>query len=387
MAQNTYTTVTHQGWFSRLGDSIKGVLFGVVLILGSIALLFWNEGQSLQTAQSLEEGEKIVVSVAADAVNEATEGRLVHVGGRAETAETLSDPEFGVALNALRLKRTVEMFQWVEEEKTEERQKIGGGTERVTTYTYTTKWSEALVSSNDFKQPEGRFNPGIKRFESRDWQASAVALGAFTLPADLIGRIAAFEPLYPTDSDRALIPAALSAELKQGGNGFFIGADPASPKVGDLRILFTAVKPQTVTVVARQAGRSFAPFLTEAGGEINMIELGNQTAAQMFSTAKSQNTLLTWGLRVFGFFLCWVGWSLIFNPLKVAADVIPIFGSLIGMGTGLAAFVLAAPISIGTIGIAWVFFRPLIGVPLIILAVALIGGGIWWGVSKKKAAS
>ena len=62
------------------------------------------------------------------------------------------------------------------------------------------------------------------------------------------------------------------------------------------------------------------------------------------------------------------GFSFIFKPLAVVADVLPLAGTIVGVGTGIFAFLLAAPLSLITISIAWIFYRPLIGIPLLLLA-------------------
>jgi len=41
-------------------------------------------------------------------------GRLVHVVGEAQPTAPVEDAQFGVSINALKLKRRVEMYQWVE---------------------------------------------------------------------------------------------------------------------------------------------------------------------------------------------------------------------------------------------------------------------------------
>jgi len=53
---DSYTETTQKSWASRIGESIKGVLIGLVLIVGSVIGLFWNEGRAVQTAKSLAEG-------------------------------------------------------------------------------------------------------------------------------------------------------------------------------------------------------------------------------------------------------------------------------------------------------------------------------------------
>jgi hypothetical protein len=57
----------------------------------------------------------------------------------------------------------------------------------------------------------------------------------------------------------------------------------------------------------------------------------------------------------------------------VVADVIPFLGSLVGMGIGLAAFLVALCLSLVTIAIAWVAHRPLLGIGLLVGAAIVLG--------------
>src|ERR1700678_565941 len=120
MAEIEYT-----GMGSRLGKSCLGVVIGIVLFLISFPLLFWNEGRAVHRARTLAEGKAAGVDVSPDKVDEANEGKLVHVSGEATPAEppleTLTDPVFGVSAKALELKRTVEIYQWTETTKTEKK--------------------------------------------------------------------------------------------------------------------------------------------------------------------------------------------------------------------------------------------------------------------------
>src|SRR5712692_4326971 len=137
---DSFSEVSSQSWFSRIFESIKSVLFGAVLFIVSFPLLFWNEGRAVRTAQSLKEGLGAVVSVPADKVDPASEGKLVHVSGAVKTQKPVADDQLAVQADAVKLIRNVEMFQWVEHEKKESRSKIGGGSETVTTYDYKKEW-------------------------------------------------------------------------------------------------------------------------------------------------------------------------------------------------------------------------------------------------------
>ena len=106
MPEGGVTEVTRQSWFSRLGGAFKGVLFGFILILLGLWLLFWNEGRTVRRAKALDEGAGVVTAVAADRVDTANEGRLVHLSGTAATFDVLQDEVFGVRENAIRLERS-----------------------------------------------------------------------------------------------------------------------------------------------------------------------------------------------------------------------------------------------------------------------------------------
>src|SRR5688572_3055178 len=122
-----FTVTTSQGWFSRIGGAIKGMLVGLILFVVAFPVLFWNEGRAVAREKALDEGSAAVVSVDAASVSPQNEGKLVHLSGKAQTGETLEDAQFGVRIGALRLLRKVSMHQWVEHEKSETRKKLGGG--------------------------------------------------------------------------------------------------------------------------------------------------------------------------------------------------------------------------------------------------------------------
>jgi hypothetical protein len=189
---DSFTERTHTSWFSRIGKSIVAVLFGLILLVGSSVLLFWNEGRAVQTERSLAEGRGLVVTVEPARVDPANEGKLVHV----KAVAPLRDPEFRVAVTALRLIRTVEMYQWKEEEHTQRHTTLGGGEDTSTTYSYQLTWNGSRIDSSHFRWPEGHDNPQM-RYTRTTYTARDATLGAFRpgepalrlLPANQMARV------------------------------------------------------------------------------------------------------------------------------------------------------------------------------------------------------
>ena len=362
-----FTEVSSTSWFGRIGGAIKGVLVGMLLFVVAVPVLFWNEGRAVHTYQMLKEGAGAVISVAADKVDSGNEGKLIHVSGRAVTAETLADPLFAVSANALILKRDAEMYQWKEKKDSETKKKLGGGEETKTTYSYDKTWSSRVIDSSDFKHTSGHENPQEMRVPATSFVAQQAKLGAFELPSDLVDELDAFTDLPVTAGVEAPPSGA-----KPNNGGYYLGRDPASPQVGDIRVKFRVVPQGDASIVARQAGNSFGAYETKAGGQIRLVRDGLMTAAAMFKAEQDANKMLTWIIRAVGFFLMFIGLVMFFRPLAVLADVVPFIGSLVGAGTAFIAFCGAAMASLLTIAVAWVFYRPVLAIALVAGVVGLI---------------
>src|SRR5689334_14189112 len=109
---DVFREVSSEGLFGRLGSSIKGVLFGGVLTLICVGVLFWNEGRAVNESKRIEEGQAACIPVDSGKVDPANEKKEVHISGDATTSDKVADDTFGVSTSAIRLKRFVEMYQW-----------------------------------------------------------------------------------------------------------------------------------------------------------------------------------------------------------------------------------------------------------------------------------
>ena len=346
------------------------MLFGIVFVVGSIVLLFWNEGRAVQTARSISEGGKVVVEAAPAPVDPSNEGKLIHVSGDAKAGTPISDRAFGVSATALHLVRVAEMYQWEEDKHQETHKSVGGSEQTVTTYTYKKVWSDRAIDSQTFRHPDGHANPQ-KQFGRLSLTAADATLGAFKLGAavlNLLPTSAALQlDLQAADPLKPRIPNAQIVDGK-----IYIGPNADSPQIGDYKISYVYAPVGPVSSIGRQSGSGIAPYQTKAGDSLLLAVPGEQSAAEMFKQAERDNMILTWVLRLGGVLAMWLGTFLVLRPLVVVADVVPLIGSVIGAGAGLVALAFTMVVAGFVIALAWFWYRPLVG--LAVLAAGLIAG-------------
>jgi Transmembrane protein 43 len=370
---DTFTEVTTKSWTSRIGESIKGFLFGLILIVGSGILLFWNEGRAVQTQRSLTEGAGLVLSVEPGRIDPANDSKLIHVSGDLKPSAPLTDPDFTVSATALRLVRTVEMYQWKEESKSETRKNFGGSEETVTTYEYVRVWAEGRNESSRFKRPEGHINPEM-RYRGASYSSRDATLGAFRPGVNVIDKLPASEnvPLDPSLAGK--LASRLKGPVHVAEGRIYLGESPSAPRIGDLRISYRLAPPGPTSIIGRQAGTGFAEYQTKAGDALLMVRPGTMSAPDMFAAAHRENRILTWILRFVGIFLMFIGFMLLLNPLVVVADVVPFIGSILSAGAAIVSLVLTAVIAPLVIALAWFWYRPLVSAVVLAIGLALAYG-------------
>ncbi len=370
---NHYRKITTVSWGKRIARSFAGIIFGILLFIAAFPLLWWNEGRSIDRTRTLAVGRDLVVSVPSENIDPNHNGALIYLSGRAVTDDILEDKAFGVQENALKLQRTVEMYQWKENRETKSKKNTGGSTREETTYSYEKTWSETHIDSSEFERPGGHENPSSMPYESHLYTASPITVGAFTLTSAFAGQIKPFA-LYPLSEQNFM---AMDERFRQAftlyDNHYYYGS-PINPPIGAVRIRYGIIKSADVSVIGKQEDNAVKTYYTK-NGDIALLEPGHVSAVSMFTAAENKNTLLTWIIRFGAFFMMWLGLALILAPLKIFTDVIPWIGTLIGAGMGFVTGAAALIFSFTTMALAWVFYRPWIGITLLIVVGALFFGG------------
>ena len=343
----------------KIKSSKKGGAFvGILMFFGSFALLWWNEGNAVAQFKTIGDLAKNTIEASADRVDSANEGKPVYLSAKADTTEELRDQTFDVGQVALRLRRKAEMYQWEEDEDKD-------SDSNTVTYSYDKVWSERHIDSNGFNDSSKR-NPDAMPYQSKDWTAKDVQFGeAFKLPAFLVNDLSNFEKLHA----RSQLDIA---GLKPHDGGYYLGADPSNPAIGDMRVSFATVLPGQASLIAEQAGSSFKRWQSpKTEREIHKIMPGTHSKAAIIERLETEARMLLWILRGVGFLLMFFGLLAITRPLSRLANFVPILGNIVESGITLVSLLLAGILSLLTIVIAWIVHRPVVGITLLLIAGSL----------------
>jgi len=389
-----YTETTTKSYGSKLKDSLKGVLIGIVMIAVSPILLCWNESNYVKTKAAIEEFSGSYKSIS-DVASLSTElnGKPVYLTGDCKSDERLTDPELGITVSALKLERNAEMFQW-KEIVTEKEEKQTGGSSKITKeYKYEKVWSEKIIDSNSFNQNAVAdynsknnvkiFNPAVMPVVSARFLVKKAYVGAYTLSTPLIEKISNEEPLNMGPEVLSGIKAELQPYAKVNKNIIFIGENPAAPQIGDTKINMQVINFQALSVLGKLEGSVINPFISKSNRSIARVEMGTIGSDLMIQNEQSENVMITWILRLVGFLLMFFGISMLFGPISKLAEVLPFLSSIIGFGANLIAFIIAFPVCLIIIAIAWIAVRPILAISLLVIGIGGAGGLIYY---KKKIA-
>ena len=172
--------------------------------------------------------------------------------------------------------------------------------------------------------------------------------------------------------------------IHQASNVLYFGRVPGSPEVGDVRITFEKVVPAKVTVMAVVDGDTFKPFKAKNGKRFQTLVMGKKTGDEIIEDAQDANNMWTWALRILGVLMVIGGLKGIFGFIETILKVVPFIAGIFGWGIGLVCSVIGIAWSLIVIAIAWLFYRPLLGISLLVLAGFLVWVFAFKGKDKLK---
>ncbi|XP_049805845.1 transmembrane protein 43 homolog isoform X3 [Schistocerca nitens] len=280
-------------WFS--------LLLGFVTCVCGISLLLWNEEKAISFTQSFEEAVKEAISIhPASKINPDNDGHLVHITGPLEISEPLTEVEYGISVPAVKLKRRVQMYQWVEEHVQR-----------------------------------------VFPFKSTVYVSEQVSVGPFYLSAELKDKFNDF--VLITSDER---PERRDIRMHLGL--YYHTQDVWSPEVGDVRVQFSYAGKagDVVSIIGKQNGNKIEPYKAPNGNEILILHHGILTVEETLQREHSPNIWLIWLCRIAGWLLLFQGSSYLNGLLRF------VFWKPTNGALSLSATLLV-------VAVAWFQYRPL----------------------------
>ncbi|XP_014475217.1 PREDICTED: transmembrane protein 43 homolog isoform X2 [Dinoponera quadriceps] len=341
-------------------ESWLTVIIGSIMFAIGMCLLFWNEGKAVRVAYSLNEAlHNIVVVSNPLALLPDYQGRLVYLSGHLQVLEPLTEPDYGIVMSSVKLKRRVQMYQWVE---IEEEESFGGATEDEKHYYYTTEWKDKLVDSDHFYIRTGHHNPKEMSIKSQLQIADEVKIGAFTFGVELKKKFTDFVEVTSDERPER-------KDIKMHSGLYYHSADLWNPQVGDIRIQFSYAgkSGEVYTVVGLLEKDVIKPYYTQQGEEILLQRKHKISVDQMFHLEHKHNYWRTWYIRVLGWLVLFVAATCLANILKTIILNSTFLCGIIAVES--LTLSVSMFISFLVIGIAWVWYRPMIGLCLTLMSI------------------
>lgn len=373
-------------WFSRAKRGGRTLSAGAIF-LASLALLFWNEGNSKRHSDALYEAADQVSEVTGVAIDSALDGKPVHLSARVSSQDGVADPYFGIKTPGVALYREVMMFQWIEYEET-----TGRGRKKKTTYYYDMDWDTEYHDSSQFEEPQGHENPrpdlvsehffapdarfGPYRFDSEE-----VAEQAYTdnpnLPGSL-GKWPAPVEQLPT------LPGSLAGKrwyLLDDATYYRGDQNSEEASIGDLHVGFYALTNDfPLSLLAAQQGDRVVPYQASNGDSILLAGAGTQDAAAMVKAEERASAGRTSLFRTVGLIGSMIGAAGMASWLGGILTMIPIVGRLVSLSLMIAGALFGLVAGLTTIVVGWLSARPWVAA-LILIA---IGSAVTWAIRKRR---
>lgn len=338
----------------KITNSFAGVLFGFILIVVGVVLLFSNEKNNVKNIAVVDELRNVAIDTSSSSVDSINDGKLVAISGKLEMASPIQDTTFGVRVESAKLVRTVEMYQYVESCTTDDNDKR--------TCNYLKEWREELVDDTKFEN-KGYVNPTTMPYETKKFVANSGKVGAYIISEDTLAQLNT-DTVY---TNYTHIPSGYS----KNGEYLVNSRDLENPQIGDVRIRFTYNASDTISVLAKQSGNTLVNYVTKEGKVIHYVSSGTKDSKELINEIQDANHFLKWIVRGLALFIEMMGVALLFKPITTISSYVPIFGSLVGKATAMVSFLFGLIITLLFTAIAWMTYRPILGIGLIIAVIIL----------------
>eukprot|EP00928_Gymnodinium_smaydae_P089851 TRINITY_DN73740_c0_g1_i1.p1 TRINITY_DN73740_c0_g1~~TRINITY_DN73740_c0_g1_i1.p1 ORF type:complete len:458 (+),score=113.49 TRINITY_DN73740_c0_g1_i1:66-1439(+) len=323
-------------------------------------------------------------------------------------------------------KMRASMYQCKEDVTTEKQ-----GKEEVKVYKYSKVWSEsyfgALQNPGDVQKKNAVCGPNPNPVPPQELASNMgdaaddhlitgtdATLGEYLLDEDLIQKMALdkyvdmnkFGDAFTATANK-VGPSSLTPQIFAARKDH-ITTCPVSAEIGCIQLSFQT----TSATVASAFGavmnsdkitKWYAPetWLCSSEGVMNLVT-SDMPKNEMLKLMHEGNSNLLMMLRICG----WLGVCLsiymalyplfaFFDILSDYIECIPCVGdfiadsidTLVGCALCCGSFFVGTTISVFVIAVSWVFVRPIVGIPLLLLSLAMAGGLVYWRSTMQRSGS
>ena len=346
-------------------NPIAGIFVGFIFVIGGLILLWWNEGRTVKTEAAIKEAEQNYIDVNTNPIDSANEGKLIASNGTITIDKKLNDDVFGVEVETAKLKRVVEVYQWVESCETD--------SDNNETCTYEQRWEDDLIDSSKFKESVDHTNPKTMKYENKTILSNNVKTGDLVIPENLVKTLSTKGKvvLSTTNDDNRYAAYQLGLKITEDG-AYYTDVVANAPQVGNIRVSFEYNDAKALSYMGVQKGNTLEAYKAKSGYDIYHIYEGVYDGKAMIQMMRDSNRTIKIICRVVGIILVIIGLLAIISPIQKVASYVPVLGAIFNGATTLVAIILGIAISIIDIAIAWIFYRPVLGIILLAVALALI---------------
>lgn len=183
-------------------------------------------------------------------------------------------------------------------------------------------------------------------------------------------------------------------------DGKFFTTANSQPRIGDIRVSISTKQPYKQASIMGKVINADASLFTfdmykdekcNGKGFLEIEGSSGQPIQKDVLIQQSQDSadFSKWLLRIGAFLLIWFGLHLIAAPIAVIPEFIPCIGGFISdlVGCMLCCFtcLCASVVFMVIFAVSWVYFRPVLGIGLLVASGVVLAGLIFWRVRAKKA--
>lgn len=332
--------VVSVGIGAQLLQGLLLVPVGLVMFLLSFFVLWMADGipSHAEVAES--------ALVASENTGNPPEGRPVIFTGALTAAGAVSaDPGWVSGGEWIALVRVVETYAWHQQVEVQSTRHWGGRVDHEYTWTYVTDWANTVPDSSQFEEP-GHDNPEPAVADSL-MLADAAVIGGARISQQDFNRLPGVMRVDPATLE---LHGRLADGERTGYRIYIDGADPASPEVGDTRIVYYGIPVgETASVLGRIAKGQWEPILVDRYPVFEIIAGDRETAIEVL---QSEDALRLWIFRIAGFLMMWGGLFLIGSMVYAVLDIAPPVALAARIAGAVITLIPAAALTTFTVGLS-----------------------------------